>query len=64
MRRVAAIGRGAQRGDGGTLSTGQVGPATTLPAIPEAPVAPLAPPHAPMPTITQRRVDARRTDTA
>ena len=64
MRKLTAIGLGAQPGDGGTRCTGHVGPATTLPAIPAGRVAPVAAPHAPMHTIRHTRIDARRTGTA
>jgi hypothetical protein len=45
-RRLAASGRGAHAGWGGTISTGQVGPATIRPAIPECNSLPPAALHA------------------
>jgi hypothetical protein len=66
IRRLAASGRGAHCGSGGTRSTGQVGPATIRPAIPDSPAVAEANPPAestPSPAITPI-TDARRTATA
>src|SRR4051812_49228368 len=50
-----AMTRGAQEGSGGTFSTGQVGPAVTVPAIPPEAVGEAPGAWAAHPAVTRRR---------
>ena len=59
---MAATGRGAQFGSGGTRSTGQVGPSTTRPEIPELGTAPLAAAHAATKKVEHTRAMERNRD--